>query len=239
MIHSAEGVLLDSAKRILVDSNILIAFFDTRHKLHDKVYSRLIPVYVAGAEFYYVQPCLLEFKEYWRRKIMTECIELRIQENYYFYSEFRKCYNAAKEKNGSDLYLKDYQVKALRATLENVAKGKGVQYWFDFCNQALTNTLSTLETNLAKTNFNYAKFDDGKLFPITLKAQWPKWQTADQMQEKYGLASSDAAILNMTNSAQGVDSFLTNDGDALFAVMNGALNAHINTYTFLDTSAYS
>lgn len=51
MIHSAEGVLLDSAKRILVDSNILIAFFDTRHKLHDKVYSRLIPVYVAGAEF--------------------------------------------------------------------------------------------------------------------------------------------------------------------------------------------
>jgi predicted nucleic acid-binding protein len=240
MIHSAEDALLDGAKRILIDSNILIAFFDQRHTLHNKVFDRLAPVYISGSEFYYVQPCLLEFKEYWRRKMLTECIEHRLQQGYHLYRKFEKCFVDAQLKNlgKQQLYLNDSQIKELRATLENISQGKGIQYWFDLCHQALTDTVTTLEGHLATTNFVYAKFDDNNLFPLSLKSNWPKWQTADEMQEKYCLSSNDAAILNMTNGAYNIDSFISNDGDALFAIINGALSSHIQAYTFLDTSPY-
>lgn len=240
MIHSAEDVLLDGAKRILVDANVLIAFFDQRHSFHSKVFARLNPVYLSGAEFYYVQPCLLEFKEYWRRKMITECLDLRISEGYHLYREFKKSFDYSKQVNSKrqQLYLNDTQLKELRGTLEKIAGGKGVHYWFELCNQALANTLTTLEAKLDSSKFEYAKFNDKNLFPIERKDQWPKWDTADLMQEKFGLASNDSAILNMVNGAQRIDSFISNDGDILFAIANGALNPEINTYTFLDVAPY-
>jgi len=240
MIHSAQDALLDGAERVLVDSNVIIAFFDQRHKFHAQTHQRLTPVYLGGADFYYVQPCLLEFKEYWRRKKLTECIELRIKEGYYLYRKFKKAFNDFSEDNArrQHLYLSDRQLKDLRATLENVAAGKGVRYWLELCQQALVGTMSSLEASLAQTRFKYARFNDDDVFPLAKREEWPNWKDADVIQEKFGLAASDAAILNMTNGGSNIDALISNDGDMLFAVANGALRAPIDIYTFLDTSFY-
>tara|TARA_B110001454_G_scaffold219057_1_gene249574 strand:- start:11097 stop:11822 length:726 start_codon:yes stop_codon:yes gene_type:complete len=240
MIYKAQDVLLDSAKRILVDSNIIVAYFDEKHKFHKEVFDRLNPVYLNGASFFYVQPCLLEFKEYWRRKKLTECIEEMIGKEFYFFREFRKLYNKFRTDNQNQgyEYLSDRQIKNLRGTLENIHNNKGLNFWFDLSNVALTGTLSNLENRLSKSKFIYAKFDDNNLFPISNKPNWPKWIDADLAQEKFCLAANDAAILNMTNNAFNIDSFISNDGDMLFAVSNGALKHQINTYTFLDNSNF-
>ncbi len=132
MIYKAEDVLLDSAKHILVDSNILIAYFDKKHKFHTDIFNRLSPIYLKGANFYYVQPCLLEFKEYWRRKLITECIELQLSLDFHFYKKFKTAYIEFSTQNTkrNHIYLSDRQLKDLRMTLENVAAGKGLLYQF-------------------------------------------------------------------------------------------------------------
>lgn len=240
MIYSAEDVLLDSAKRIMVDSNIIIAFFDQKHKFHTKVHQRLSPIYLGGADFFYVQPCLLELKEYWRRKKITECIEACITNGYYLYRKFGTAFQefASENKKRQHLYLSDRQIKDLRATLENVANGKGLKQWSELCNIALSGAFSNLESELKKTRFIYANFDDNNVFPIQNKATWPKWQGADLIQEQYGLASSDAAILNMVNGGVNIDSVISNDGDILYAAASGALNGSVSAYTFLDPAVY-
>lgn len=240
MIQSAEDVLLDSARRVLVDANIIIAFFDRRHSFHTKVHSRLNPVYLLGADFYFVQPCLLELKEYWRRKKITECLDMCLEENFKLFGEFEKALKKFRASNASngDLYLSDWQLKQLRATLENVAHGRGIHHWLSLCKKAMDGSMAHLDEDLKSTRFKYAKKDDGDVYPKENETAWPKWETADQIQEKFGLASNDAAILNMVNGAKDIDAFITNDGDVLFAIMNGALTKDLPVYTFLDTSPY-
>ncbi len=201
---------------------------------------RLSQIYGNGANFYFVQPCLLEFKEYWRRKLITECIELQLSLGFHFYNKFKIAYADFKTHNSkrNHLYLNDRQLKDLRSSLENVAGGKGLLHWFELCTSALQGQFSKIETQLSSTSFIYSHFNDNFLFPESNKSKWPKWTDADLIQEKFGLASNDAAILNMVNGARGIDSFMTNDGDMLFAVSNGAINPNINTYTFLDTTNY-
>lgn len=240
MILSSDDALFGTAKRVFVDANVVIAYFDKRHVFHKHVHSRLNPIYLEGADFFFVQPCLLELKEYWRRKMLSETIELQLQTDYRLYSKFEKAFVdfQSENKKRNQLYLTDFQIKALRELLENVAAGKGLKYWLMLCNQALKGKLAELERTLTSSNFIYAKFNDGNVFPIELQQQWPKWAEADLLQEKYGLASNDAAILNMMNGAQNIDAFVSNDGDMLFAVASGALKDSISTYTFLDSSPY-
>lgn len=240
MIYKAQDVLLDSTKRILVDSNIIIAFFDEKHKFHKEVFERLNPIYLSGADFFYVQPCLLEIKEYWRRKKLTECIDEMIKNDFYFFREFKKLYSKFSVDNftqGYD-YLSDRQIKKLRGSLEGIHKNKGLNFWFDLSELALSGTLTSLESKISRSKFIYAKFDDNNVFPISNKTNWPKWVDADLIQEKHCLASNDAAIINMTNNAFNIDSFISNDGDMLFAISNGVMSKQINTYTFLDNSQY-
>lgn len=240
MIQSAEDVLLDSASKIMLDANIIIAYLDNKHKLHQKVYDRLSAKYVEGADFYYTQPCMLEVKNYWRRKFITETIEAHFAAGKDLYRKFRKQYEdyrPALFKNKD--YLNEIEIKTLRATLENVAAGKGVQYWFEFCDLALAGRIQKFEeTLLSQINLKYAKFNDDDVFPISNKENWPKWEDCDRIVEKYGLATNDAAILNMANKGSGIDAFISNDGDMIFAIQNGALEATVSGYTFLDPHDY-
>ncbi len=240
MILSSDDALFGSAKRVLVDANIVIAYFDQKHVFHPKVHARLNPIYLAGADFFFVQPCLLELKEYWRRKMLSETIELQLSNGYRLFRKFETAYInfSVENRRRGHLYLNDYQLKKLREVLENIAAGKGIKYWLMLCGHALNGKLAQLEQDLTASNFKYAKFDDGDVFPLELKSKWPKWSAADLLQEKFGLASSDAAILNMTNGGRDVDAFVSNDGDVLFAVAGGALKNTIPTYTFLGTAPY-
>lgn len=125
-------------------------------------------------------------------------------------------------------------IEKLRESLEQIAKGIGVDFWFALCKQALATEFSKLDKVLSNTNFIYAKFDDHNVYPVENKKLWPNWVAANSLMEKYGLASNDAAILNMVNGGNSIDGFLTNDGDLLFAIAKGGLNQNTKAYTFLN-----
>lgn len=239
MILSAEDAALDGASKIILDANIIIAYLDSKHKFHTKVRQRLTKRYVDGANFYYTLPCILEVKNYWRRKFITETIESHIQQGKKLFSRFEQEYNKYRPSlQRNQDYLNEFQIKCLRGTLENVANGKGVRFWFEFCDLALNQKIQQLEETLLKINLKYAKFDDNDVFPIENKINWPTWDQCDQVIEKFGLASNDAAILNMVNKGAGVDGFISNDGDMIFAIQNGALNSSVFGFTFLELSEY-
>ncbi len=218
-----------------MDANVAISYLDTTHKMHFEVKKKIQNLFLNGVNFYYSQPVLLEVKNYWRRKLITECIDQHLRSGKELYSRFKKQYQDFRT-NKSNEPLREHLLKSLRETLENVAKGKGADYWFLLCDQAMRGQFKTLDETLAQSNFKYAKFDDDDVFPISLKANWPKWPAADFLMEKFGLASSDAAILNMVNGER-IEGFITNDGDILFATAKGALPG-IPTITFLNIEIY-
>lgn len=220
----------------MIDANIAISYFDIEHKLHPEVKKRIQSLFLNGSSFYYSQPVFLELKNYWRRKLITECIEQHLKLGKRLYSKFEKQYLEFKSKNASEP-LKEHQLKKLRETLENISKGKGVEFWFLLCDQALRGQFSQLDQTLAKSNFKYAKFNDDDVYPSSLKSLWPQWSASDAIMEKYGLASSDAAILNMVNGGQKIEGFISNDGDILFAAAKDALPS-IPTITFLDIEVF-
>lgn len=233
MIISIHDPKIDTLKRFMVDANIAISYLDAKHALNSEVKKRLQDLYIEGATFYYSQPVLLEVKNYWRRKLLTECIEQHIQNGKRLFSKFEKKYLEFR----SNYPLNEYQLKLLRETLENIAKGKGVDFWFALCNQALGSQFGKLDQVLSQSNFKYAKFNDEDVFPLNQKSNWPEWESTDMLMEKYGLASNDAAILNMVNGGLNIEGFISNDGDILFAAAKSALGtipsipfSNLNTY---------
>lgn len=239
MILSAEDVALDGASKIMLDANIIIAYLDSKHKFHDKVRNRLTARYVEGANFYYTLPCILEVKNYWRRKFITETIEAHLQQGKKLFSRFQKEYNKYRTSLlANQDYLNEFEIKCLRGTLEAVVGGKGLRFWFEFCDLALNEKIQQLDQTLLKINLKYSKFDDDDVFPLSNKNNWPSWDQCDQIIEKFGLASNDAAILNMANKGIGIDGFISNDGDMVFAIQNGALNSSVFGFTFLDPDDY-
>lgn len=239
MILSVDNPKVDSFTRLMIDANIAISYFDLSHKFHSVVKKRVQVLFLNGSTFYYSQHVYLELKNYWRRKLITECIEQHLNQGKKLYNRFEKQYLDFKSKNLNEP-LKEHQLKQLRETLENVSKGKGVDYWFLLCDQALRgqfDQLDQLDQTLAQSNFKYAKFDDDDVYPLSMKKQWPQWSGADTLMEKFGLASSDAAILNMVSGGQNIEGFISNDGDILFAAAKGALSS-IPTITFLNTEIF-
>ena len=236
MIISINDQRIDSFQRLMIDANIAISYLDSTHILNSKVKKKLQNLRIDGSTFYYSQPVLLEVKNYWRRKLITECIELHLQKGQSLFKKFEKKYIEFRSSN-SNGPLKEYQLKALRETLENIAKGKGVDLWFTLCDQALGNQFKKLDEMLSQSNFIYAKFGDNDVYPSDEKDSWPKWDSADLLMEKYGLASNDAAILNMVNGGKNIEGFISNDGDILFAAAKKALGK-IPTITFLNLESY-
>jgi predicted nucleic acid-binding protein len=220
-------------KRMMLDSNVMIGYLDSKHKFHSQIKKRIQELFINGTTFFYPQPVLLEVKDYWRRKLFTETLRLHIGEGKRLYRKFEVLFiDFEKQNNGA--ILSDWQIKKLRQVLEPIAKEKGIEFWFAFCKQSLGSEFEKLETFLNTTNFIYARFDDGDVYPSSTKGIWPSWESANALMEKFGLASNDAAILNMVNGGNGIDGFLTNDGDLLFAIAKGGLKETITPFTFLN-----
>jgi len=235
MICSAEDSSIDKCQRIMIDANIAIAYIDTSHKFHSQVKKRLQTLYANGAIFFYPQPVLLEVKDYWRRKLLTETIRTHISGGKRLYNKFEKLFKDFEEANKNEI-LYDRQIKKLRETLEPIAKEKGVEFWFALCKQALNTEFSKLDIFLSTSSFKYAKFNDGDVYPKEDQSKWPNWDQAYGLMEKFGLGSSDAAILNMVNGGKAIDGFFTNDGDLLFAIAKDGLNPATKAATFLNIS---
>jgi predicted nucleic acid-binding protein len=235
MITSADDPGLKTFQRIMVDANVAISYLDSSNKFHTKVRKRIQELYADGATFFYAQPALLEIKNYWRRKLISECIQAHLDQGNHLYGAFLKAYLKFRPTKTDDI-LNDPQIKKLRETLEPIFSGKGVTFWFKLCQQAFSGEFKKLDGFLNAANFKYAKFYDEDVYPVADKSSWPVWDEVDVLMEKYGLGSNDAAILNMVNGGKNIDAFLSNDGDLLFSIAKGAMKPNVRCFTFLNYS---
>lgn len=153
---------------------------------------------------------------YWRIKwLYTACLTLkRYAQN--LPRQFHGIItNAESEFNlgKRNKYLYDHEVKNIRGALSTKP-----ELWSRLI-ATLSGKMSLIEKELVKINFQYAKFNSD-IYLMGDKANWPRWETAYSFIEKYGLASNDAAILNMA-IYKTIDGFVSNDGDIEFAVSKG------------------
>ena len=95
--HSDPSLL--TKKRVFLDSNIIISFLDTKNKFHNSVRRIFNNPLLKETNFYYAQPSLLVLKDHWRRKRLTEAIEIRYEEGYGFFKKFSTAYNKFTEAN--------------------------------------------------------------------------------------------------------------------------------------------
>lgn len=247
MIFPAQTLLSESnhdTARIMFDANILIALLDRAHKNHEPVKQIIRHLYVCGAKLYYVQPCYLEILDYWRRKSLTEYLAIRVDSDDGLTGRFEKAYRyhleELKKHTGtrSDAYFQDYVIKDLRDHLLRVG-GKnqrevGRRLWQGLCLKAFAQRFQSAQEALKIFGIVYAKFNDDDVFPLDLKSQWPSWENMIGLIERFGLASNDAAILNMVACGKDINALMSNDYDMMIAAESGALGGNINCFTMLD-----
>jgi len=232
-IRSVEEIDPKLNQRFILDSNIVIQFLDKDNLLHDQVRSKMNELFIAGVQFYYPAPALLEIKNYWRLKELHDSIQYAIDNGFNFFSDFQKHFtDIAPMRRRKNRYLNDNDVKELRSLLEKVHNNKGIVRWFQLCDTALKGKMSAIDQTLKNSNIRYTNFGDEEIFLSDEKSEWPKWGTANNLIEKYALASNDAAILNMA-FAKRIDGIISNDKDLVFAVKNGAYPSDKLFYTFL------
>jgi predicted nucleic acid-binding protein len=204
-------------KVMMFDANIIIPYIDKKHDDSSDVEAELNRLYALDIDFYYSQPCLLEILNYWRIKwLFNACLLLKRNAHNLPKSFYGIISNAETEFNTGtrDKYLYDHEVKKIRTALSSRP-----ELWARLIG-TLNGKMASIQTELKKINVTYAKFNS-PIYPLEDKDNWPKWETAYSFIEKYGLASNDAAILNMT-VYKTIHGFVSNDGDLEFAVTQGA-----------------
>jgi len=232
-IRSVEDIDPQLNQRFILDSNVIIQFLDKDNLYYGQVKSKIDQLFLAGVQFYYPAPALLEIKNYWRLKELHDAIQLAIDNGFNFFAKFQDYFkDVAPKRRKNNKYLNDNDVKELRAILERIHSNKGVNRWFLLCETALKGKMSAIDQTMKDSNIRYTNFGDEEIFLNGEKTEWPKWGTANNLIEKYALASNDAAILNMA-FAKKIDGFISNDRDLVFAVKNGAYPSDKLFYTFL------
>jgi predicted nucleic acid-binding protein len=222
-------------QKIIVDTNIVRAYLDTRNSFHGRVSDAIHDLVRYGYEFYYFYPTLFELQQYWRSRLFIECVDGRIGADFWFYREFEKVYqNLRPSLESGD--LGDEKFKMLRRTLAPIAGGAGDRYWLELCQEAFEGRFSVLDQQLARLCVSFADVGHGTLFPTENQEDWPSPTGASALMEKFGLGSRDASILHYTNCAQGIAGLLSNDTDLLFASKHGGLKPGLQFVTFLPVA---
>ncbi len=204
-------------KVLMLDANIIIPYLDKKHADTKETEEELKRLREIGISFYYSQPCFLELLNYWRIKwLFNACILLKKNVPHLHKKFYGIVSNAETEFHNGDRnkYLYDHEVKQIRSLLSSRP-----ELWARLIT-TLNGKMASLIADLTKINVIYAKFNS-EIYPLTDKDNWPKWERAYQFIERYGLASNDAAILNMAIYPT-IDGFVSNDGDMEFAVKQGA-----------------
>jgi predicted nucleic acid-binding protein len=232
VIRSVENIVPQLKQRFILDSNVLIQFLDKQNTFNGIVKSKIDQLFIAGVNFYYPAPALLEIKNHWRLKLLHEAIQYCIDYDIKLFAKFEKHFkDVASKRRSQNKYINDTDVKYLRRLLEEIHDGKGIKRWLELCETALTGKMKAIETTLKKSNIKYTNFSDEEIFLTAEKEHWPKWGTVNNLIEKFALSSNDAAILNMA-LANRIDGIISNDGDVIFAVRNGAYPSDKLFYTF-------
>ncbi len=246
-IYAAKVLLTEedhSNTRLMLDSNILNALLDTSNKFHAAVTPVIQHLYETSARLFYVQPAYLEVLDYVRRKSFTEYLAELYAAGQTMPRRFDKVYQKQVERKDEvaqsrgDPYFKDFAIKALRDSLLDVSNAEqrqaGRTLWRDLCVNAFEDRFSAIHNALGALGITYAKLNDDDVFPSEMRPYWPKWEDAVALIAKHCLASNDAAILNMAARGKDINSFMTNDYDALIAATDGALPDRIRCFTLLD-----
>jgi hypothetical protein len=193
-----------------------------------------------------VQPCYLEVLDYWRKKSITEFLQEATARRLYegkFPARFLKDVATRLDdvekriRNGGDKYLNDYEIKSLRSTCilsyQNKGRDFAARVWFELMKACMGDRLLTLVETLEKNRFTYARVGSGKLYPTDAEGGRPRWEDQRELIRKFGLASNDAAILNMVGFANGLEAYYSNDADQLLAISCEAIAKPTAIYTNL------
>jgi predicted nucleic acid-binding protein len=229
-ILSVQALNRATPQKIVVDTNIVRSYLDTRNTFHRTVSDAIHDLVRFGYEFYYFFPTLFELQQYWRSRLFMECVDGRISDGFWFYAEFKKAYDRTRLESTD---LGDDKFKMLRKTLSPIMKGAGDQLWLELCKEAFEGRFEVLDQDLRNLCISFADVGHGSLFPPETQEDWPSPTGASALIERFGLGSRDATILHYANAAHGVTGLLSNDKDFLFAAKYGGFKSSLNFVTFL------
>lgn len=231
---------------LVVDSNLLIAYFDEVHSNHESAKTFLDGLdNKADVTFYTTVTTKSEFLDYQRRRFLTEGIVSLVQENK---EKFRITPNAtakinsfrgirdtrlkkeeAKDKDLEDFdsslnYFRDGELKEIKKAFRarDVEPEKG---WLTVCKTFLGTKLSEQEKLLdefCKYLTTRDKEQKEKIF-IVPEVDWNK---ATAISAETGMGYSDSMILNMTLSTN-IENIATLDFDVIYAGAVSAFNKNI------------
>jgi predicted nucleic acid-binding protein len=221
---------------IVVDSNVIISYFDETHSQHDQVTEFLDEVdQLAGVTLYTTVTTKAEFLEYNRRRLLTDAL-ISLTEPKFGVPIGESCrakINTVKGRRNSretaekkrvletgDLefdtnvsYFNDKEIKEIKKAF----RARDLQNetgWIKICEIFLKGKLAELEHDLDEFCV-YLSPHDEKQRDLFLKPK-VEWSDATRLCETAGTGYSDALILNMLLHTK-VEYLLTLDFDLIYA----------------------
>lgn len=226
---------------LIVDSNLLIAFFDEVHSNHDLVKAFLESLdSKAEVTFYTTVTTKSEFLDYQRRRFLTEGIVSLVQENkekikisskasakinsFRGNRDSRLKKEEAKDKELEDFdsslnYFRDSELKEIKKAFR-ARDVENEQGWLSICKTFLGSKLSEQEKLLDEFCVYLTTRDKEQKEKIFIVDE-VDWGEATAISSETGMGYSDSMILNMA-LATNIDNIATLDFDVIYA---GAVSA--------------
>jgi hypothetical protein len=229
---------------LALDSNIVIQLCDDKHRWHESTKRFIADARERkSARLYYFLATKLEVLEYFRKRGLTLW--------------FRNFYRTGHAIGGSSQfdaryarhelfapgcpdyeYLDDRSIKQLRKDFlidyaaADMSLDKAQSFWEKACSLALKGSMKNVLKALDTHHLTYAGLDNKDLFDAGTHR--PQWKIQEDHMIRYGMGSSDAAIVNMATHAKGLHGIVSNDIDVVEFVRNAKEAAHLACYTFID-----
>ena len=231
---------------LIIDSNLLIAYFDEIHSNHESVTSFLDNLdKKANVTFYTTVITKAEFLDYQRRRFLTEGVISLVQDNKDKLKiaakatakinsirgnrDSRLRREEARQKDLEDFnsslnYFKDSELKEIKKTFRarDIEDEKG---WLSICKIVLGTKLSEQEFLLDEFCNYLTTRNKNQLENIFIVPE-VDWKNATMISAKTGMGYSDAMIINMALSTN-IENIATLDFDIIYAGAISATNKNI------------
>ncbi len=231
---------------LIVDSNLLIAFFDEVHSNHDSVKNFLGDLdSKADVTFYTTVTTKAEFLDYQRRRFLTEGIISLVQENKDKFKiaasssakinsmrgnrDSRLKKEEAKDKELEDFdsnlnYFRDSELKEIKKAFRarDIENETG---WLSICKTFLGTKLAEQEKLLDEFCVYLTTRDKDQKGNIFIVDE-VDWAQATSISSQTGMGYSDSMILNMA-LATNIENIATLDFDVVYAGAVSASNRNI------------
>ena len=228
--------------KFVLHTNILIAIVDEQHGWHEKTlrFFEKMAAKNKGFLFFYVLASKLELSEYLRKKFYTNwLVETYGKGNHIFgpdhpFDEFCKNHEFVAEPTTSNKFLSDREIKHIRSACIRAFSTdvEGLKMWENISQLALAGRFKLAEETLNRVGIHYKGLHDLDIFD---EANPPQWKDQEVFMKRFGLGSSDAAILNMVNSSPKINGLITNDSDLITIFRSTLVRKDVTCYSFIPS----